>query len=71
MRHVRFGAVAVLHRAWLAGAMDKTETPRNQEGQPPTRSAADTEERLGEKEHADRGQANKDRIEAKISALKD
>ncbi|HEX9496729.1 MAG TPA: hypothetical protein VGA38_13300 [Candidatus Limnocylindria bacterium] len=51
--------------------MDKTETPRNQEGQPPTRSAADTEERLGEKEHADRGQANKDRIEAKISALKD
>lgn len=55
----------------LAGAMDKTETPRNQEGQPPTRSAADTEERLGEKEHADRGQANKDRIEAKISALKD
>ena len=55
----------------LAGAMDKTETPRNQEGQPPTRSAAETEERLDEKEHADRGQANKDRIEAKISALKD
>jgi hypothetical protein len=47
------------------------KTPRNQEGQPPTRSAAETEERLEEKEHDDRGQANRDRIEAKISTLKD
>ena len=51
--------------------MDKTnETPRNQEGQPPTHNAAETEERLEEKEDG-RGQANKDRIEAKISQLKD
>lgn len=51
--------------------MDKTETPRNQEGQPPTHDLTETEERLEEKEHADRGQANKDRIEARISRLKD
>lgn len=51
--------------------MDKNGTPRNQENQPPTRNASETEERLEEKEHADRGQANKDRIEAKISQLKD
>ena len=48
----------------------KNDTPRNQEGEPPTRNAAETEERLEEKEHEDRGQANKDRIEAKISSLK-
>jgi len=51
--------------------MNEQRTPRNQEGQPPTRSADETEERLEEKEHDDRGQANKDRIEAKISTLKD
>jgi hypothetical protein len=52
--------------------MDKTnDTPRNQEGEPPTRSAAETEERLEEKEAEGSGQANKDRIEAKISQLKD
>ena len=37
----------------------------------PTASATETEERLEEKEQEDRGQANKDRIEAKISTLKD
>jgi hypothetical protein len=51
--------------------MDKTRTPRNQEGQAPTQSATETEERLEEKADDDRGQANKDRIEAKISTLKD
>jgi hypothetical protein len=51
--------------------MDENRTPKNQEGEPPTRSATETEERLEEKEHEDRGQANKDRIEAKISQLKD
>ena len=51
--------------------MDRNDTPRNQEGQAPTRSAAETEDRLEEKEHEDLGQANKDRIEAKISQLKD
>jgi len=49
--------------------MDENETPRNQEGQPPTDTASDTEARLEEKEQADRGQPNKDRIEAKISEL--
>jgi hypothetical protein len=51
--------------------MDKTQTPHNQEGEPPTHGAAETEERLEEKADDDRGQANKDRIEAKISTLKD
>ena len=51
--------------------MNDTKTPHNPDGQHPTRSAKETEERLEEKEHEDHGQANKDRIEAKISALKD
>jgi hypothetical protein len=51
--------------------MEKEKTPRNQEGEPPTRTADETEDRLEEKEQRDRGQANKDRIEAKISQLKD
>ena len=51
--------------------MKDSRTPHNQEGQQPTRTAAETEERLEEKEHEDHGQANKDRIEAKISTLKD
>ena len=49
--------------------MDKNETPRNEEGEPPTQY--ETEERLEEKEHPDRGQANTDRIEAKIWQLTD
>jgi hypothetical protein len=51
--------------------MNDSRTPHNQEGQQPTRTAEETEERLEEKAHEDRGQANKDRIEAKISALED
>ncbi len=51
--------------------MENDKTPRNQEGQPPTRTADETEDRLEEKSDEDRGQANKDRIEAKISKLND
>jgi hypothetical protein len=51
--------------------MKDSSTPHNQEGQKPTHDPKETEERLEEKEHEDRGQANKDRIEAKISTLKD
>jgi hypothetical protein len=51
--------------------MNDSKTPHNQDGQQPTRSAKETEERLEEKESLDHGQANKDRIEAKISTLKD
>ncbi|HEY8862361.1 MAG TPA: hypothetical protein VIN37_09825 [Candidatus Limnocylindria bacterium] len=50
--------------------MNDKKTPHNQEGRPPTHNTKETEERLGEKEH-DHGPANKDRIEAKISTLKD
>ena len=39
------------------------KTPRNQEGQPPTRGGQDTVERLEEKKKEDTGQANKARIE--------
>jgi hypothetical protein len=56
--------------ASLSGMNDQ-KNPHNQEGQQPTRNAKETEERLEEKEHEDHGQANKDRIEAKISTLKD
>jgi hypothetical protein len=49
----------------------KDQAPRNKDGEAPTLSATETEARLEEKEHEDRGQANKDRIEAKISSLKD
>jgi hypothetical protein len=56
--------------ASLSG-MNDNKTPHNQDGQQPTHSAKETEERLEEKENEDHGQANKDRIEAKISTLKD
>jgi hypothetical protein len=45
------------------------DTPRNQQGQPPTRNARETEERLEEKEQEDQGEANRERIEAKIESL--
>jgi hypothetical protein len=45
------------------------ESPRNQRGQPPTRNAKETEERLEEKEREERGEANRERIEAKIESL--
>lgn len=51
--------------------MKDEKTPHNQEGQQPTHNAKETEQRLEEKEDEDHGQANKDRIEAKISTLKD
>ncbi|MEA2661918.1 MAG: hypothetical protein QOH08_1490 [Chloroflexota bacterium] len=51
--------------------MNEKQTPRNQDGQPPTRTPGETEDRLEEKEHEGRGQANKDRIEARISELTD
>jgi hypothetical protein len=51
--------------------MNDRKTPHNQEGEQPTHNAKETEKRLEKKEHEDQGQANKDRIEAKISSLKD
>lgn len=49
--------------------MEDDKTPRNEQGEPPTHTAAETEERLGEKAHEGRGQANKDRIEAQIDKV--
>lgn len=46
------------------------ETPRNQEGEPPTRNAEETEERLREKERAQRGEANKLRTGEQIDEVR-
>src|SRR5205814_8828170 len=56
--------------ALAAPSRMKDQKPRNKDGEAPTASATETEVRLEEKEHEDRGQANKDRIEAQISSLK-
>ena len=39
------------------------KTPRNEEGQPPTKGGRDTVERLEEKKRNEAGRANKERIE--------
>jgi hypothetical protein len=49
---------------------ERTGIPRNEEGQPPTRSAKETEERLEEKARAQRGGANKDRTEDQIDKVR-
>lgn len=48
---------------------ERTGIPRNEAGQPPTRSAKETEERLEEKERAQRGGANKDRTDKQIDEV--
>lgn len=46
------------------------ETPRNQEGQKPTRDPDETEQRLREKEQAQRGEANRVRTEEQIEEVR-
>jgi len=46
------------------------KTPRNQEGQPPTRTAEGTEERLEEKARDQRGGANEVRTEERIDEVR-
>lgn len=43
-------------------------TPRNEQGEPPTRSPQERAERLAEKQRRQRGSANRRRIAAKIVA---
>lgn len=43
--------------------MDEKKTPKNQEGQPPTRTSDETVERLEQKKKQDIGGANRERIE--------
>lgn len=43
--------------------MDQKKTPKNQEGQHPTRTSEETVERLEQKKKQDVGGANKERIE--------
>jgi hypothetical protein len=49
---------------------ERTGIPRNEEDQPPTRSAKETEARLEEKMRAQRGGANKDRTERQIDEVR-
>lgn len=44
--------------------------PRNQEGQPPTRTPEETEDRLEEKARAQRGEANKARTAEQIDEVR-
>lgn len=46
------------------------KAPRNQAGQPPTRSPGETQERLEEKERAQTGEANKLRTEDQIDEVR-
>jgi len=45
-------------------------TPRNQEGQKPTRKPDETKKRLEEKEREQKGGANKARTEARIDEIR-
>lgn len=49
---------------------DAQQTPRNQAGQPPTRTADETEERLKEKGRDQHGEANKVRTEEQIDQVR-
>ena len=49
---------------------ERTGIPRNEEGQPPTRNPKETEERLEEKERAQRGRANQDHTEEQIDKVR-
>lgn len=49
---------------------EKARIPRNLEGQPPTRTPEETEERLREKERAQRGEANRLRTEEQIDEVR-
>jgi hypothetical protein len=49
---------------------EHSKTPKNQAGQPPTRTADETEERLEEKERAQTGEANRMRTEDQIDEVR-
>lgn len=49
---------------------EHAKSPKNQEGQPPTRNADETEERLEEKQRAQTGEANKMATEDKIDEVR-
>lgn len=48
----------------------KEATPKNQVGQPPTRTPEETEERLEEKRRGQTGEANKVRTEEQIDEVR-
>jgi hypothetical protein len=49
---------------------EHAKAPKNQAGQPPTRNADETEERLEEKERGQTGEANKMRTEDQIDEVR-
>lgn len=51
--------------------MKDTQTPRNQEGEPPTREPDETAQRLEEKADEQQGEENRARTEEKAREAKD
>ena len=49
---------------------ERTGIPRNEVGEAPTRTPKETEERLTEKERAQRGGANRERTDKQIDAVR-
>lgn len=49
---------------------ERTGIPRNEEGQKPTRTPEETEQRLKEKERSQQGGANKVRTEEQIDEVR-
>ena len=52
------------------GGMKETQTPRNQEGEPPTREPKETAQRLEQKADEQEGEANRARTEHKAREAK-
>lgn len=52
-----------------AGRMEDRRTPRNEEGQPPTKTPEETKARLRQKEGEQMGQANRRRTEEQIEEV--
>lgn len=48
---------------------ERSSTPRNEKGQPPTRTPQETEERLLEKARGQKGEANRVRTEEQIDEV--
>lgn len=53
-----------------SGGMNDKQTPRNQEGEPPTREPKETAQRLEQKADEQEGEANRARTEQKAREAK-
>ena len=57
--------------AALSGMKEKTETPRNQEGEHPTRGPEETAQRLEQKADEQDGEMNRARTEEQVREVKE